>query len=312
MDAILEGRDYVPLLTTTQSKACGESRCQQQQGRLLVSIAKALYNEKLDRDAARTALEDLQTHDAPVTECLDDALRGRQRHIYKPLLENLKVEGEDMVGLLWSVVACCDPNGDDNDAIDGMIQCLVDNGLYLNGHCTDIKPLEKSLGDGNMVAVGALLRAGVNLNLYWDELCIHACGFKCGKMVKLLIEHGYDVNLDSEMEGTALHWVAFQSVLKDDTRILEMFMKAGAKERVVNGGLTPSQSIKEEVDELIADGDPPVAGALERTLHVLATVRSGDKETPRVELKKENKRLEKEVKQLKDENNRLKEEAVRQ
>lgn len=160
-----------------------------------------------------------------------------------------------------------------------------------------------ALSDGNMVAVKALLRAGYNINNPWDDYFVFACCDLDGRFMKLLIEHGYDVNIDSELEGTALHGVASKAVAVNDTTCLELFMKAGAKERSVVGNtlvseeeLTPTQYIKKD-----CEGDDAKAGALNRALHVLANVRSGDKETPRVQLKKENEQLKKENKRLRKE-----------
>lgn len=294
-NAISRGEDYIPLLKSAELK---------QLQLLLVWVAKALYDGKLDRDAGRKALKALQDCQADVPQCIENALLNKKPLIYKPLLENLELdedeEEEAMVELLRTIVVCCDPGGDDNDEIDGAIQCLVDNDLNVE------KPLSAAMTCGNMVAVNALLRLGVDLNNPCDDYVAAAFCNEGGDMVKLLVEHGYDVNIDSKSCGTALHGAAINAVSVNNTKCLELFMKAGAQERSVRCAfvpgeeLIPSQCIKKFAEDRITSGDPPSDGALERALHVLATVRSGDKETPRVHLSKENE-------QLKEENKRLRE-----
>lgn len=160
----------------------------------------------------------------------------------------------------------------------------------------EFTPLTRAFDRNNLVSVKALVKAGIRLNDTGECIWTYACAYKSGEVMKFFIEHGYDVNQYCHCEGTALHGVARNAVFRNDTTCLELFMKAGAKERVVpfdpllcEERGAPSQHLKKEVEEMIADGYPPVAGALERALHVLATVRPDGKE----------------------ENERIKDEAVR-
>ncbi|CAM9340952.1 unnamed protein product, partial [Ectocarpus sp. 6 AP-2014] len=300
MDVILRGGDYKSLLKRLRSQSGysihGMNKLNNHWMVLLESVAKALYYGELDRDAARTAFEALQECKADVPQCIENALLNKRPLVYKPLLENLKFdedeEEEAMVELLRTIVVCCDPGGDDNDEIDRALQCLIDNDLNVE------KPLSAAMRSVNMVAVNALLRLGVGLNDPCDDYVAFACCDEGGDTAKLLIGHGYDVNIDSESNGTALHAAAINAVSVNKTKCLELFMKAGAKERSVpcafapgvgagvfglfsasKEELTPSQCIKKFAEDRIASGDPPSDGALERALHVLGTVRSGDKET---------------------------------
>lgn len=208
-----------------------------------------------------------------------------------------------MAELFENVVVRCDPDGDDIDAIVGMMKCLIDNGFDMNEEdYYEYTHLVRAFNRKNVVAVKALVQAGIRLNGTGESLYSYACAYKSGEVMKYLIEHGYDVNQYCGAEGTALHGVACKAVAINDTRCLELFMKAGAKERVVPWDPllceergTPSQFLKKDVEEDIATGRPPVAGALERALHVLATVGPEDKETPRVQLNKENERLKDEA-----------------
>lgn len=119
-DAISLGKDYIPLLN-------GAEFTENQLGELLEWVANAFFNERLGNDTAKTALKVLQDHGAPVTDCLDNAMKKRQLHIFQALVDNLNVGDEVMAELFEDVVRSCDPDGDDIDVIAGMIKCLFNN-----------------------------------------------------------------------------------------------------------------------------------------------------------------------------------------
>lgn len=237
--------------------------------RELLEHAARVFFDGGNRDGS--ALEALKEHGADVAECLNMAIAFRHTSIYMPLITHFEFDQEELQEFLHTVF--CDGYDDStSDETDEIIKCLVHKGLDFQkeGPHEEI-PLVYAIKQGRLGVAETLLRAGATPNNVSDEVLEHAARFIDGSMVKLLIERGADVNIDSESEGTALHHIAVKAVALNDTRCLKLFMEAGAKERSATNDryeLTPMEYIQKEYGE-----DPTKARALNRAVDLLASFR---------------------------------------
>lgn len=184
--------------------------------------------------------------------------------------EHAQFEEGELEELLWTFIHA------DCGHEEEVVRFLAVKGLHIDGcRCETESPLVRAINVGKIRAVKALLKAGVEPNNPGDEVFYHAIAFKDGCMVQVLIEHGADVNVDSDLEGTALHYTAVKAVALDNLTCLKLFLEAGAKERSVQGDtlvsneeLSPTQYIQKEFG-----GNAAKAGALERAVNLLASYR---------------------------------------
>lgn len=192
--------------------------------------------------------------------------------------EHAHFEEKELEELFWLFIHA------DYGHEERVVRFLTDKGLDIDGLSWDFgTPLIYAIEGGKPRVVEALLKAGVKPHIPGHDVFFAAVDCKDGCMVKVLIKHGADVNIESDTDGTALHYTAVKAVALDDLTCLKLFLEAGAKERSVQGDtlvseekLTPTQYIQTcygedgwgECKHGVCKSD-----ALERAVNLLASYR---------------------------------------
>lgn len=194
------------------------------------------------------------------------------------LIETCKFDTGQLVRFLHTATET-----DDLFTFDAM-ETIVKKGIDLDEDFLNVTggyeftPFVQAIINADYDVVEFLVKLGSPLNNDFREVLFHALWYNDkGRMVKLLIQYGADVNIDSDLEGTALHFAANRAVLYGDTTDLKLFLGAGARERSSNGDdwryegwsrkdyLTPTEYIQKTFE-----GDSEHCDALERVSLLLA------------------------------------------
>lgn len=187
-------------------------------------------------------------------EELNEAI-GKDDIVVSELLEGMEgVEFErgELEELIWTFVSS-------DCSQEEVVMFLVENGLEIHDlSCDGESALVWAVDHAKFGAVEALLKVDADQSNEWDEVFKRALCFKNGSMVSLLLKYGADVNVDSDMEGTALYYAAVKAVCLNDLTCLKLFLEAGAKERLAevegrtftSAWLTPTQYIQRDFGDV--------------------------------------------------------------
>lgn len=112
-----------------------------------------------------------------------------------------------------------------------------------------------NMEEGAYTSVATILEEGGSPAFSGDEFFVHALSKGDMDILKLLIRHKADVNMDSAVEGTVIHAAASKAVETGDMAYLKIFQAKG-RERRARGGvwtlegpiedLTPTEYIQKK------------------------------------------------------------------
>ena len=273
MNAILGGQDCTPLLKSAQLDG-------DQLDRLITRTAGALVGKVLSHDAALKALKSLDDPtSSTLTGWLKDAIINQDCpcEVFLSVLDIYEFDEQELLNLLPAVYRRrCDDDDSDDDSDDEMsvdnekdkiIKSLVAKGLNIHDD-NDLSvwgtPLIQAVKSERKSAVKAVLRAGARVDQPDHDVLIHAIKLHDdGRILRVLLKHlvnlnenredKIDINIESELWGTALHYAALYAVRHADCECLILLRSAGARERPARGlfltkKLTPTQYIKRKAD----------------------------------------------------------------
>lgn len=208
---------------------------------------------------------DCLQHDK-VLEELESAIEdGSVSYSIQDDFKDVQFDDLELKDLMWTFI--------ESDCTEQhVIKFLMGKGLDIErGLRNGSIPLVYAVGRGKFGAVEALLQTGVCTT--YDDVFLNATRILNGKMVRLLVKYGADVNTTDDVYGTALHMVATKAVISDHMSCLTLFLEAGAKEVLAEVQLesgaetvTPSQYIEKKFKD-----DKELEVALGKALDLLSS-----------------------------------------